>query len=302
MTDYIFNEKKYIEAFVDSGYVDNNAPNKTIRLLARYCHFVLGYNKNDAYKYITSYMKTYALDFHEQLSMASIKTYINTAYKKGAWKNIECVPITEGELKKIASLNDEKKEKLAFVLLADVKYAAQISAQQRHISYMSISELFQLSRVPCPYKERAAYTSFLFEDREGGAFAVREFRNKDVRWNITYASYDEEDPVALNLTESNYKELAFTYLNWKNGGYKECKICGRLFKTKANMRYCKKCTPKHEKIENKIIICVDCGKEVEISSKDNKTCRCEECYQKHRSLRKIETQRIRRQDMRSEQI
>lgn len=280
MTDYIFNEKQYIESFVENGYVDNNAPNKTIRLLARYCHFVLGYNKNEAYQYITSYMKTYALDFHEQLSMASIKTYINTAYKKGAWKNIEYVPITESELKKISSLNDEKKEKLAFVLLADVKYAAQISAQARHISYMSISELFKLARVPCPYKERAAYTSFLFEDRDDGAFAVREFRNKDIRWNITYTSFDEEDPVVLKLTENNYKELAFTYLNWKNGGYKECKSCGRLFKTKANTQYCKKCTPKHEKIEYKVITCVDCGKEVEVSSKDNKTCRCEECQEK----------------------
>ena len=116
-------------------------------------------------------------------------------------------------------------------------------------------------------------------------------RNPQIRHKLNYVSYDEEDPIVLELTENNYKELAFTYLNWKNGGYKECKNCGRLFKTKkeGNQLYCKKCAPKYKKIEYKVIKCIDCGTEVWINSKDTETCRCEDCnftYQRERNAKK----------------
>ena len=72
---------------------------------------------------------------------------------------------------------------------------------------------------------------------------------------LLYVSEDDSD-VGIILTENNYKELAFTYLNWKNGGgYKECKKCGRLFKIKkGNQLYCKKCTPNYEKNEYKMLL------------------------------------------------
>lgn len=287
MTDYIFNEKKYIEDMIEQGYVDTNAPMKTIRLLARYCHYVLGLNQDASYRYIISYMELNAMEFHEQRSMGRVKSCIRDAAKNGAWRNIDSVPIRESELNKILSLNDERQEKIAFVLLADVKFYAECSGQQRLASYMSISDTFRLARVPCPYKDRAFLLHFLYQDREDGSFAEREpnARGKNrfrIRHKLNFISYDENDPVVLELTENNYKELAFTYLNWKNGGYKECKSCGRLFKTKkeGNQLYCKKCSKKEEKNEYKEVYCVDCGEEVLINYKGNKTCRCEECQEK----------------------
>ena len=308
MNDYIFNEKKYIEDMINANYVDNNAPMKTIRLLARYCYFVLGYGQDDTYKYIVSYMETYAMEYHEQRSMSKVKACIRDASKKGPWKNIESVAIRKSELDKILTLNDERQEKIAFILLADVKYAAQCSGQPRLASYMSISDIFRLSRVPCPYKERPYFMNFLYKDRDEGSFAERQEesrkkRNPQIRHKLNYVSYDEEDPIVLELTENNYKELAFTYLNWKNGGYKECKNCGRLFRAKKNAQYCKKCAPKYEKIEYKTIKCTECGVEVWINSKDTETCRCEDCYGRHRKERKLETQRVRRTSkMKSAQI
>ena len=294
MIDYIFNEKEYIEAMIKSNYVDNNAPMKTIRLLARYCYFVLGFDRDKSYQYIVSYMNLNAMDFHEQRSIKRVKECINSAKDSGAWKNITIVPITKGELDKISSLNDKKQEKIAFVLLADAKYHAQCSGKERNNSYLSISDIFKLARVPCPYKERAYFLNFLFKDREGGSFAQREIygsRRNNVVYKLNYVSYDSNDEVVLELNENNYKDLESTYLNWKDGGYKECKNCGRLFKTKKEglQIYCKKCAPKHEKIEYKTIECIDCGIEVYISSKDNETCRCEDCnltYQRERNAKK----------------
>lgn len=293
MIDYIFNEKEYIEAMIKSNYVDNNAPMKTIRLLARYCYFVLGFDRDKSYQYIVSYMNLNAMDFHEQRSIKRVKECINSAKDSGAWKNITTVPITKGELDKISSLNDEKQEKIAFVLLADAKYYAQCSGKARNHSYLSISDIFKLARVPCPYKERAYFLNFLFKDREGGSFAQREIygsRRNNVVYKLNYVSYDLNDEVVLELNENNYKELAFTYLNWKNGGYKECKNCGRLFKSKTNSQYCRKCAPKYKKIEYKVVKCSnpECNEDFFVDARNMTKCMCDDCYKEYRKKKNLE--------------
>lgn len=288
MVDYIFDEKKYTESMIQSNYVDNNAPMKTVRLLARYCHFVLGFNNDATYRYIISYMNTYALDFHEQRSMKKVKECIKKASDSGAWKNINKVCITQSELDKIKSLNDEKQEKIAFVLLADVKYHAACSNEHKFVSFLSISNIFKMARVPCPYKERAYFMNFLFKDRDDGAFADMELKksrkNTSVKYKLNYVSFGADDPIVLELTEKNYEELAFTYLGWKTGGYKKCKSCDILFKTKkqGNQEYCKKCEPRYKKIEYKTLVCIDCGEEIVIGSKSSRQKRCVECNLKER--------------------
>ena len=292
---YIFNEKKYIEDMINANYVDNNAPMKTIRLLARYCYFVLGYGQDDTYKYIVSYMETYAMEYHEQRSMSKVKACIRDASKKGPWKNIESVAIRKSELDKILTLNDERQEKIAFILLADVKYAAQCSGQPRLASYMSISDIFRLSRVPCPYKERPYFMNFLYKDRDEGSFAERQEesrkkRNPQIRHKLNYVSYDEDDPIVMELTENNYTDLAYTYLNWKNGGYKECKNCGRLFRAKKNAQYCKKCAPKYEKIEYKVVKCSnpECNEDFFVDARNMTKCMCDDCYKEYRKKKNLE--------------
>ena len=281
MSDYIFNEKLFIQQLVENQSIDANKQNGAIVILAKYCYHILKHNEKQAYSYIVKYMKAHAAAFNEQDSLFAIKSAIRKA-RKTTLKHIEHVPITQKELQTIASIGDIKQEKLAFVLLADAKYQTQVNGYLKSVSYLSIAQLFKLARVPCPYKERALMTSFLYEDRKTGALAVKEPTGKKFRWKLTYASYDSDDQVVLKLGENNYKELAFTYLNWKEGGYKECKSCGKLFKAKANAQYCKKCAPKEEPLKYKIIHCVDCGCEVYIKPKDNQTDRCNECYQAYR--------------------
>ena len=60
----------------------------------------------------------------------------------------------------------------------------------------------------------------------------------------------------------------------------------------------------YQPIGTKTIICIDCGKEVEVDAKDTKTNRCDKCYGVYRHERKLETQRIRRNNakMKSDQF
>ena len=145
-------------------------------------------------------------------------------------------------------------------------------------------------------------------------------KNDDTSKRIDYISDDENDPIVLELDESNYYELAYTYLNWKNnGGYKKCKKCGRLFRVSTspakkskqsnNEKGCKSqlcwdCVIKYEPqykgknvmaddYEPKMIPCVDCGELVLIENyKDTETCRCEKHREMH--LKEIKSEQNRR--------
>ena len=274
MKEYIFDEIGMLSKMIDEGMVDDVNINRTIKKLARYA-YINNMNNDESYDFIVNYMNKNCKDFSEVGSFDDINGCIKDA-PKAALKNITQVVITKTELDIIVSLNDIGKEKLAFVLLADAKYDNACKNKKLNLSFLTNSDLFRLARVTMPIKERDLFLHFLYENQ-----LVEVNINPMATGKRLLYVFEDDSGVGIVLTENNYKELAFTYLNWKNGGYKECKNCGRLFKTKkeGNQLYCKKCAPKYEKIEYKTIKCTDCGVEVWISSKDTRTYRCESCQE-----------------------
>ena len=70
-----------------------------------------------------------------------------------------------------------------------------------------------------------------------------------------------------------------------------CQKCGKRFKRETiNEKYCVGCRG-YEPIETKTITCIDCGKRVETTAWDMKTCRCDDC-QKLADYTPIETKII----------
>lgn len=285
MKEYIFNEKKTIEAMIADGFVDEVNINRTIKKLARYNHYVRGLTTSESYASIVDYMTKNYAEFSEVGSYKDINGCIKDA-PKGMWKNIDKVVITKQELQRIQALDDIRKEKLAFVLLADAKYDNAYKNSHQDLSFISNSELYRLARVTMPTKERSMFLHFLYKDGLVEIDLNPQFTGK----KLTYIS-STDDEATLELTESNYKELAFTYMNWKNGGYKECKSCGKLFKAKTNAKYCKKCSPKYKPKEIKTITCVDCGISFITSGIVKNKCRCDDCQVEH--IRKIKTEKQR---------
>ena len=273
MVNFKFDDKTDIERKIFNNYANQENPEETIRDLARYNHHILGMNKEDNYDTILAYMKNNCLDFYEEQYFKIIYRNIASA-KKYKFRNVAPVVITKAEMDKITSLNDIRKEKIAFVLLATVKYYNNVSTENNNRMYMSISDLFKLSRVAIPSKERASYLHFAYQE---GLLVEHTFVGTNLK--IVNFVVDDSEPV-MELTEDDYKELSYTYLNYKSGGYKHCKKCGRLFKmhkSEPGRLYCKECGQKHETSEFKIIKCVDCGIEFVVGALNTKTCRCEEC-------------------------
>lgn len=278
MINFKFDDRKDIESKISSNYVNQDNPEETIRDLARYNHHILQMKKEDNYDAILAYMTKHCNDFYEEKYFKIIYRNIASA-KKYKFRSVDPVVITKSEIDKIASLNDIRKEKIAFVLLAIAKYYNNVSDDNNNRMYISISDLFKLARVSIPCKERAAYLHFAYQD---GILVEHTFVGTNLK---VVAFVDDNSEPVIELGEDDYKELAYAYLNYKNGGYKHCKGCGKLFKMHKNSPgrlYCKECGQKEEVSEFKAIKCVDCGEDLVVSKFDTETCRCEDCYQEYR--------------------
>lgn len=278
MINFKFDDKTDIERKLISNYANQENPEETIRELARYNYHILGMQKEDNYDAILAYMTKNCNEFYEEKYFKTIYRNIASA-KKYKFRNVEPVVITKSEMDKISSLNNIRKEKISFVLLAAAKYYNNVSEDNNNRMYMSMSDLFKLARVAIPSKERASYLHFAYED---GILIEHTL----VGTNLKIVGFvDDDSEAVLTLNEDDYKELAYTYLNYKSGGYKHCKSCGRLFKMHKRepaRLYCKECGHKEETSEFKIIKCIDCGSDVVVGVLNTETNRCEECYKEHR--------------------
>lgn len=273
MINFKFDDRKDIEEKIHNGYVNQENPEETIRDLARYNYHILGMKKEDNYDAILKYMSNNCLDFYEEKYFKVIYRNIASA-KKYKFRNVKPVKITQTEIDKILGLNDIRKEKIAFVLLAVAKYYNNVSSDNNNRMYISISDLFKLSRVAIPCKERASYLHFAYQE---GILVEHMF----VGTNLKVVGFiDDDSDVVIELCENDYKELAYAYLNYKNGGYKYCKKCGKLFKMSKNAPgrlYCKDCGHKEEIERFKVMQCIDCGAEFAVDTRNMNKCRCDGC-------------------------
>ena len=175
MINFKFDDKKDIENKIYSNYVNQDNPEETIRDLARYNHHILGMNKEDNYDSILTYMTNNCSDFYEEQYFKIIYRNIASA-KKYKFRSVDPVVITKSEIDKIVGLNDIRKEKIAFVLLATAKYYNNVSSDNNNRMYISISDLFKLARVAIPCKERAGYLHFAYQEGNPQGFS-RSFQS-----------------------------------------------------------------------------------------------------------------------------
>ena len=152
MINFKFNDKVEIERKLLDNYFNQENPEETVRELARYNHHILGMKKEDNYDAILAYMSKNCPDFYEEKYFKLIYRNIASA-KKYKFRNVASVTITKSEIDKITSLNDIRKEKIAFVLLAAAKYYNKVSPDNNNRMYMSMSDLFKLARVAIPCKD-----------------------------------------------------------------------------------------------------------------------------------------------------
>jgi len=270
-------------------------PYYSLHLIARY-YYSLGYRKKKIIEELTRFLENYYPPYNNARYEwdNQIEKIAKNAGKTPLFES-EGVKITSAELEKIESLNNKVLERLAFTLLCLAKLKLQKNPESNGWITNDAKEIFTLARISCKEIERYLKINKLYT--LGFVEPSKKITNLSIR--VTYINDDSPQKLFI----SDFRELGYEYLQYKGEKFIRCQECGILTRADKHntKKYCKNCAKRPPK-EFKIIKCVDCGKEIRVNSKNNRTKRCNHCYRIYRAKRKLETQKIRRKgEMKSEQ-
>ncbi len=275
---FLFNEQSAVANMIDMHVVDNDNVFVTIKDLARYNYFVNNMEKEDNYKSILKYLQNNGENINEENVYKIIDDCVQRA-KKYPFKLVDEVCITKSEMEFIKKLDDIKREKIAFVLLASAKYYDATRDTKYYTAYMKNSDICKLARITIPVADRNVFMQFAYDY----GVLSRHSRAASTEKKVLFVSQDDNDEVVLRLKENDFKDLAYTYLAYVTPHkFRKCIVCGGWMKKDSKGRQvCKECSEKGEIEKNtmKEVQCVDCGKTVYVPISNKRTCRCEECQE-----------------------
>lgn len=268
-----FNESRDITDLVENHKLDYSSIHNCIWTLSLYYTHICPVE--DVFLNINRYLEVNCSDYKYEEYIHVLDKCISSA-KKYTLKSCGNIAIRKSEMDLIQSFHDLRKEKIVFVLIALAKYFNAIGNHNHNFVYLKTGEVFKYARVSVPASERDYYYHFVYES---GVLTPNRSIGKNLSI-VGVVSDDPNDEVVLTLDEYDYKELAYAYLNYKVGGYKRCKECGRWFKIKKSepaAMYCYMHRKQEEKEPYKLIKCVMCGKPSYVPAKNNRSYRCKDC-------------------------
>ena len=278
MKKFKFNEQSAIEKMIKMNFVDENNITNTIYSLAKYNYHALYLDDEENYNRILKYILKNCDNIFEESIYADITNCIKSA-KKHKFASINEVYITQSELDRVKSLGNIKQEKAIFVILAISKYFNALHEENYDSAFLTNSDICKMARITIPAKERDVFMQFAY-DKE---LLYRHTWAGSTIKKVTFVSHDVNDPVILKLNESDFKDLAYTYMAYiEPHKFRRCMSCGKwMRRNKYDKRLCAECSKgsntKEEKDTFKTIRCIDCGESIHVSTLNSKTCRCEQC-------------------------
>lgn len=293
----LLNEKEYAEKCLKNRFVGEK-PFYTLTILAKYYYYYFGYRKKKITKLLIDFMSKYypRYDCNKATWDDNIEKIAGSTGKYPLFE-IDGIWIMDKELEAISNIHNKVLERLAFTLLCIAKLNNVKNPNNNGWVNTDAKEIFSLARISCSVDERYSKLNMLNQ------LSLLEFpkKNDNLSVRVTYINNDGKNALFV----SDFRELGYEYLKYKGENFIKCRECGILIRNNkaGTKKYCAECSGYIPK-EIKTVVCVDCGKEFEVDSKNNKTCRCNECYTTYRANRKLETQRIRRENdkLKSEQF
>lgn len=268
----ILNEKAYAEDCLKNRIVDNK-PFITLSILAKYYYHCFGHRKKKITELLIDYMeKSYPYYSSNKTSWDdNIEKIAKNAGKFNLFE-IDGVWITKSEIDTIQDLHNKVLERLAFTMLCIAKLNNIKNPKNQGWVNTDAKEIFSLARISCSVTNRYERIGMLNQ------LGLLEFPKKNDNLSSRVTFINDESEKVLNI--SDFRELGYEYLKFTGGNFTRCQDCGILIRNNkaGTKKYCSSCagyTPK----ETKTIVCVDCGCEIKVGSKNNKSCRCDTCQQ-----------------------
>lgn len=241
MTNYIFNEKTYIENFLNNQPMENGVGARyIISLLIRYYYQFKGQDNVDKkiilndLKNNSSFCENNKLQDYELESV--VKSVIDKQRKhykeNGTYKplkQLDYIPLYSGELEYIKSMNTDQEKKFMFTCYIIARFYNTMWVNT------SATEIFKLANISKTSKEKDLFIGKLWkEDKISMSDYITSLaiKLKDVK--------KPDDEIVLKVYEM--KNLGHLILATIKPDYKQCERCGKLVKKKGrNLHYCPKC-------------------------------------------------------------
>ena len=273
--EIILDEERYAESILKNGVINDKIPN-ILNILAKYYYHVFGYRKKKIQKLLTEFMElnynNYCLNkvqWDETIEKIAAKTGKSRLFKSAG------VCITKPEMHVITSIRDEKLERIYFALMCIAKLWNQKKENNNGWVNLDLKSVFELARVNAKRRERNFKINDLYA--KNLIDLPKNITNTSIKVLEINENGDEE------LFVSDFRELGYEYLKYKGQNFIRCANCGIL--TRGNKRdtkkYCNACAG-YLKKGLKTVICVDCGKEFKVDSRNMKKIRCDKCQEKYR--------------------
>lgn len=289
----VLNEKKYAEECLENG-VMTLKPQETLSILAKYS-YSQGFKKKQIVEILLRF-----LDMYYPRYLASKNTWIDTVERisrnadKYPLHEIDGVWITKSELAVIDNLETMKQRKVMFVYLCLAKYYNQRNEKNNNWVNTELKDIFQTARVQCSVLQRAELRGDLH------LLGLLEFpkKNGNLSSRVTFVSNDDNDERVLHITD--FRELGYAYLKYCGEDYVECASCGVLInhgKTKSR-KYCSNCAG-YIPIGYVKKVCIDCGGQFDVDSRNTNKIRCNSCQIEHRRKCKANSEKERRIKLKS---
>lgn len=277
----ILNEKEYAEERLKNNDIGEN-PYTTLVILSKYYYHKRGYKKKKIATLLFEFLqKTYLTDSMNVSSWQDTIDKLANRAKNQQLYEIPGIRITKTEINIIEGLEDETLQQLLFTMLCIAKLNNIKNPNNNGWVNTDAKDLFNYARISCRATKRDDYIGQLWE------MGLLEFPKRIDNLNIRVTFINDEDTNEA-LFVYDFRELGYEYLLYKGENFIRCAECGILVRgNKAKTkRYCKGCVTYVPK-EFKNIMCVECGKEFTVKSKNNRAIRCSDCQH----IKQLEYQR-----------
>lgn len=272
----ILNEKEYCENVLRTGELGDK-PFQTLSLLAKYYYHHLGYRRSRISKCLYTIMEQCYPRFNiMKVKIADACESIAAKAGKYPLYEIDGIWITQSELDIIDQLKDEKMQRVLFTLLCLAKLGNAKREKNNGWVNVETREIFNLARVSCRVPDRDFMLGKL------GKMGLLEFpkKNDNISNRVTFINDASEKVLKVN----DFRELGYEYKKFKGHNYIRCRECGILIRGNKNgtKQYCSACAG-YIPLKTKTITCIDCGKEIRVSSMNNRSIRCVDCQKLYRN-------------------
>lgn len=230
----LLNETEWAEAMIQARTLGRK-PYETLYRVARYFIDQNGYTKKEVRKALE--------DFIVQCEPnASIPKWSNTIdyaithATKYKTIEIDSIPVTASEMKRIDSLGSRQLRRLAFTLLCLSRYFDIVNGTPSHWVNCKDSEIMKMANINTSIRRQSLMYHLLNQN------GMIQFSKKISNTNVCVTFQSDDEPV-MHITDM--RNLGYQYLKYHGEAYSTCENCGLTFKTNnigRPRRYCNDCS------------------------------------------------------------